>query len=256
MRNIIGWMARPPLMVAFITLCLTSGAAASLGRPQPSGASPLAPAPHVKGAAVRVPGPDCSAVRCLALTFDDGPNEIVTPQILDILARQQVKATFFVIGLHVPGREAIVQREYREGHEIGNHTWSHPDLSKLSPEAVEDQLQMAQTAITAAGVPAPRVLRPPYGAIDDAVASHNRLTVVRWNVDPEDWKIQDPAKIQEHILTHARPGAIILLHDIYPTTAAALEPTIQALKQQQYQFVTASQMLDLSPGDQGQYFGR
>lgn len=202
------------------------------------------------------PRPDCTATPCIALTFDDGPNELATPPILDILAKEQVKATFFVIGLHVVGHEAILQREFREGHEIGNHTWSHPDLSTLPPEAVEDQLQLTQKAITAAGVPAPRVLRPPYGVIDQTVASHNHLTVVRWNIDPEDWKVQDPIKIQEHIMAHARPGAIILLHDMYPTTVAALEPTIQALKQRQFHFVTASQLLDLSPGDQGQYFGR
>lgn len=203
----------------------------------------------------RLPRPDCNAKPCLALTFDDGPHEIVTTQVLDILKRHNIKATFFVVGSRVAGREALLQREYREGHEIGNHSWSHPDLTKLSPVDAEKQITDTQRAIAAAGVPAPQLLRPPYGAIDNMVASRTKLTVVRWNIDPEDWNHKSPAKIQENVMAHAKPGAIILLHDIDLATVVALEPVIVAL-QSHYQFVTVSQMLDLSPGDQGQYFGR
>lgn len=249
-------MSRPPLLLGFVVLCLCAGALGGVSRPQPNHSSPLAPPSHPASAPIVTSGTNCAAVACLALTFDDGPNPEVTPYILDTLAQKRVKATFFVIGVHVAAHEDLVRSEYKEGHEIGNHTWSHPDLSKLAPEAVEEQLQLTQKAITAAGVPAPHVLRPPYGAIDDTVAAHNNLTVVRWNVDPEDWRLKDPAKIAEQIVAHARPGAIILLHDIYPTTAAALAPTIDALRQQNYQFVTVDQLLNLSPGDQGQFFAR
>jgi peptidoglycan/xylan/chitin deacetylase (PgdA/CDA1 family) len=254
-KNNFGWMSHPTLLVSVVSLCLFFGAlGSSLARPLPP-PTKIPPVPHVKAAELLAPTPDCAAVPCLALTFDDGPDSTATPMILDVLARNQVKATFFVVGSHVAGREPILQREYREGHEIGNHTWNHPDLSTLSPEGVVDQLQRTQATIAGAGVPAPRLLRPPYGVVDPMVASHNNLTVVRWNVDPEDWKQRDPQKVFEHIVTHARPGAIILLHDLYPTTAPAVDMAVQTLKPQ-YQFVTASQLLDLSPGDQGQYFGR
>jgi peptidoglycan/xylan/chitin deacetylase (PgdA/CDA1 family) len=201
------------------------------------------------------PNVDCALKPCIALTFDDGPNPEVTPQILDILTRQEVKATFFIVGMRVPGQESLLRREHREGHEIGNHSWSHPDLSTLSPEDAERQIQATQQVIAAAGVPAPKILRPPYGAVNEMVAAHNNLSIVRWNVDPEDWKIQDPGLIDQALLSHVHPGSIILLHDIYPTTVAAVEPAIQALKPQ-YQFVTVSQLLDLTPGDQGQFFAR
>lgn len=254
-KHNFGWMRHPSVVVGFASLCLFFGAlGSSLARPLPP-PTEIPPRPHVKGAKLPPPVPDCAATPCLALTFDDGPDGAVTPLILDVLARHQVKATFFVVGSHVAGRETILQREYLEGHEIGNHTWNHPDLSKLSPEGVVEQLQRTQATIAAAGVPAPRVVRPPYGVIDPMIMGHNHLTVVRWNVDPEDWKIRDPQKIFEHIVASARPGAVILLHDLYPSTAVAVDMAVQTLKPQ-YQFVTASQLLDLSPGDQGQYFGR
>jgi peptidoglycan-N-acetylglucosamine deacetylase len=253
--RIFNWMCRPQAVVGFVVICLCVSACSSMLRPHGGtsqshfgSARPPAPAfiaPHV----------DCAAKPCIALTFDDGPNPAVTPHILDILAQQQVKATFFVVGMRVAGNEHMLQREYREGHEIGNHSWSHPDLSKLTTEEAEQQIQATQQAIAMAGVPAPRILRPPYGAVDTAVLAHSNLSIVRWNVDPEDWKNQDPPKIFEQVMTHVRPGAVILLHDIYPSTVAVLEPLLIALKPH-YQFLTASQLLNLSPGDQGQFFGR
>ncbi|HET8670761.1 MAG TPA: polysaccharide deacetylase family protein [Candidatus Saccharimonadales bacterium] len=192
---------------------------------------------------------------CLALTFDDGPNDRVTPQVLDILARNQVKATFFLVGKNIAGREPLVRRMYQEGHEIGNHSWSHTDFTKLTPEEVDLQLRLSQAAIADAGVPAPRIFRPPYGAVNPMVQSHVGMTIVRWNIDPEDWHKGDPAEIQMQVFRDARPGGVILMHDIDQATADALDPILQTLKSQ-YQFVTVSQLLHLSPGDQGQYFGR
>lgn len=250
------WMIHPPALVGFVAVCLCIGAAGSIVRSAESAQQAQA---HQSGrgyiAGLQAPAIDCKIRPCLALTFDDGPHPEVTPQVLDILARQQVKATFFVVGVHVPGQEALLQREYREGHEIGNHSWDHPDLSKLTPEEAKEQIQATQKVIAAADVPVPRILRPPYGAVNKMIAAHNHLPVVRWNVDPEDWKYQDAPTILAGTLAQARPGAIILMHDIYPSTVAALEPAIMALKQQ-YQFVTASQLLDLTPGDQGQFFAR
>jgi peptidoglycan/xylan/chitin deacetylase (PgdA/CDA1 family) len=255
-RRIFAWICHPQALVGFVVLCLSvSGIGVLLRSATTNDVVQFgSPAPLLRAS---VPGPhlDCNSKPCLALTFDDGPNAIATPQVLDVLARQQVRATFFVVGVHVPGNDEIVRREFREGHEIGNHSWNHPDLSKLSPEDAQTQIEMTQRVISQTGVPTPKILRPPFGAVNDMLVAHNNLTIVRWNVDPEDWKVQDPAKIQQQLLANVRPGAIILMHDIYPTTAAALEPVLQALKQQ-YQFVTVSQLLDLTPGDQGQFFAR
>jgi len=252
--RLFAWLRHPQAVIGVMALCLCIAALGGILRSVSD--TPLASGPHTY--ALRPPyktGVDCDAHPCLALTFDDGPNAAVTPQVLDILARQQIHATFFIVGVHVPGNETLLRREYQEGHEIGNHTWNHPDLSKLSPEEAQSQIEMTQKIIADAGVPAPKILRPPYGAVNDMLAAHNHLTIVRWNTDPEDWLQKDPSKLGDQLLAHVRPGSIILMHDIYPSTVAALEPVIQKLKQQ-YQFVTASQLLELSPGDQGQFFAR
>lgn len=253
LRGFFRWLKHPQLLVCFVALCLLCGAFGSLLRSVPVGnfiVTPQAAAAHAAPVAV-----DCSAVPCISLTFDDGPSPDVTPRILDILAHEQVKATFFVVGCNIAGHESILRRAYADGHEIGNHSWDHPDLTMLAPDQVEDQLRATQRAVAASGVPVPRLVRPPYGSINEVVAAHNHLAVVRWNVDPEDWKSQDPALITEMLLAQVRPGSIILLHDIHPATAAAVEAVLPVLKQK-YHLVTVSQLLNLTPRDQGQYFAR
>lgn len=251
------WLARPQLLMGFVVVCLCVGALAAVDRTVSH--SPLAVAasePRVKGLyQPAVPIPNCNAVPCMALTFDDGPNSSVTPRILDILAQQQVRATFFVVGQHVEGREHLLRRMHTEGHEVGNHSWNHPMFTKLSPADMEVQVRMAQRAIMAAGVPAPNLFRPPYGAVDPTVMGHTDMTVVRWNVDPADWYVRDAQKVKDHIVAYARPGGIVLLHDAHATTADALELAIRELKPH-YRFVTVSQLLNVTPGDRGLYFGR
>lgn len=252
------WIGQPQGLIGFVVLCL--GVAAFGGMMRSVHASQLSQRvasslPQRHATIAPTSRPDCTVVPCIALTFDDGPDEKVTPVILDILAREHAKGTFFVLGQRIKGREALVQREYREGHEIGNHSWSHPHLSSLSPSEVADQLHRTQAAVAAAGVPAPRLLRPPYGDMNDMVTAHNQLTVVRWNVDPQDWDEKDPAKTSERLLNQVHPGGIVVLHDTQPTTADVLHTVLPTLKSQ-YQLVTVSQLLDLTPGDQGQYFGR
>lgn len=255
-RGYLGWIWRPQALVCFLVLCLSVGA---LGGPIRSAAIVYSPHPdqgRVNGASLqRLFQADCSIKACLALTFDDGPNSLITPQVLDILNRQQVKATFFVVGQNIAGQEALLRRTCQEGHEIGNHSWSHPDLTKLTPTDAAEQIKLTQKTIASAGIPAPRLLRPPYGAINDMVASHTRMAVIRWNIDTEDWKMKDSTRIHEKMLGDAKPGGIILLHDTHQTTASALEAAIIGLKPY-YQFVTVSQLLGLSPGDRGQYFSR
>lgn len=258
MPQLFTWLARPQLVVGFVVLCLGISLLGTWQRQASYSSMLFSRQGTALGATSQEPQAalsTCSLVPCIALTFDDGPNEHTTPHILELLAKYQVHATFYVVGSHVSGHEAVLRRIHNDRHEIGNHSWSHPDLSALSPEDMESQLTRTQRAIVDAGVPAPKTLRPPYGAVNQMVAAHNHLTVVRWNVDPEDWKGYTAAKISERIIQAARPGAIILLHDTYPSTVTAIDQAIPVLKQQ-YQFVTVSQLLNLSPGDQGQYFSR
>ncbi|HEU4914595.1 MAG TPA: polysaccharide deacetylase family protein [Candidatus Saccharimonadales bacterium] len=252
-RHRFAWMTRPQLFVGFLVICLCVGALGSVFRAVYASPITTGLSPQVRGAQVELEL-NCHRLPCLALTFDDGPESGVTPRILDILANEHVTATFFVVGKRVPGNEGILRRMHAEGHEIGNHSWSHPNLTKMLPAEVDAELAATQRAVIAAGVPAPRILRPPYGAVNDIVKSHAKMSIVRWDIDPEDWKVRDPALINAGIMAQAKPGGIILLHDIYSETADALTPAIEQLKSR-YQFVTVSQLMNLSAGDQGQYFG-
>lgn len=258
LRRQFRWMKNPQLFVGFIVLCLCIAAVGNVFRATALHTN-LTPKnlAKVKGAHTQpeLVSPDCAALPCIALSFDDGPNPLVTPRVLDILAAEHIHATFFLIGSRIPGNEPLVRRMYREGNEIGNHSWNHADFTKLSPAEMDAQLRQTQTTIVNAGIPAPRLFRPPYGAVNDTVISHTHMTIARWDIDPEDWLVQDAAKVDQNLLAHAKPGGIIIMHDIYPSTADALEPAIQALKPH-YQFVTISQLMHLTPGDQGQYFGR
>lgn len=256
-RGSFSWIQKPQVLICFVVLCLFASAVGNFERlvsPHPVHAA-LPREQIQKETPKQYARPNCAIAPCVAVTFDDGPDEHTTPIVLDILAREQTPATFFVVGNRISGREAILQRMFREGHEIGNHTFGHPDLSRLSPGEVEAQIAQTQVAVMRAGVPAPRLIRPPYGSIDPMVASHNHLTVVRWNVDPEDWRLKDPAKVIELLMAQVRPGSIVLLHDIQPVTVAALESALQLLKQK-YHIVSVSHLLNLTTGDEGQYFGR
>lgn len=198
---------------------------------------------------------DCAKVPCLALTFDDGPNPMTTPQIVDILERQHVRATFFLIGSRIHGQEALLRRMYYGGNEIGNHSWSHPDLTTLSSADIAQQAALTQEAVVAAGVPAPTLFRPPYGAVNPAVRSSIPMTLAMWNVDPLDWKVKDANELKARMISEAKPGGVLDMHDIYHVTVDALEPAIVELKQH-YQLVTYSELFNIQPGQRGEYFGR
>ncbi len=201
------------------------------------------------------PAPNCSAVACIALTFDDGPNPITTPQILAILEQAHASATFFVIGnraVHMPG---LLARMHSDGDEIGNHSWSHPDVANLPADQMADQVNLTQAAVTGAGVPAPTLFRPPYGDVSDLMRAQIPLTLAMWNIDPQDWHEHNPAAIVAAVAASAKPGGVIDMHDIYPQTVAAL-PKILTTLQSKYQLVTFSQMFNVAPGQRGEFFGR
>ena len=151
------------------------------------------------------------------LTFDDGPNPRATPAILDTLSQYGVTATFFVVGRMAAARPAIVRRESREGHAVGNHSWDHPDLRKLDSAAVESELTRTSDVIERTTGTRPTEWRPPYGATNAAVeaaAQNVGLTsMVLWTVDPRDWADPPATTVRDRVLHAVRPGSVVLLHD-------------------------------------------
>ena len=179
----------------------------------------------------------------IALTFDDGPHPIVTPRILDLLKQYQARATFFVLGNRVDSYADVLQREYTEGHEIGNHSYNHPSLSKLRPEEIAYQVQETDERIAHLIPTSPVLLRPPYGSVNDTVKASIQKPFVLWSIDTQDWKNRSRDAIVKEVLDHVQDGDIILMHDLYATTADACEIILPALAKQGYQFVTVSELL-------------
>lgn len=185
---------------------------------------------------------DCSKVRCIALTFDDGPAVPETATLLGHLAQYKARATFFVVGQNAAAHPEILRAQAEAGHEVGNHSWNHPDLTRLTAAEVDSQLQRTSAAIEAATGKEPTLFRPPYGAINDAVKSATDLSPVLWDVDPEDWKYRDAARVAQTVITQAGANDVVLLHDIHPTSVAAVPEILRTLTAQGYHFVTVSHL--------------
>lgn len=178
----------------------------------------------------------------VALTFDDGPNPDTTPQVLKILKKYKAKATFFVVGKSVAGNEKILKDELDDGHDIGNHSWDHPQLSKLPTTQAASQINQTNQAIEQATGKAPILLRPPYGATNPTVRSLTDLYQVLWDVDTYDWKYRNTQSILNQVKAQTQDGSVILMHDIHQTTVDALPTVLDYLSSQGYKFVTVSQL--------------
>lgn len=186
----------------------------------------------------------------IALTFDDGPKEKLTPELLDLLAKHHIKATFFVVGQMVAEHPEILARAAREGHEIGNHSWSHPNLLKMSDEGVRRQLRQTDDAIKEATGKRPTLMRPPYGNLSPRQQKwiHDEFgyRIILWDVDPLDWKRPGPAVVCRRIVAETRPGSIVLSHDIHAGTIAAMPETLDQLEAKGFKFVTVSELLAMA----------
>jgi peptidoglycan-N-acetylglucosamine deacetylase len=186
----------------------------------------------------------------IAMTFDDGPSAENTPRLLEMLKQRDIKATFFLIGQNVASNPDLVRRILAEGHEIGNHSWTHPQLSKLSDQKVTAEITKTQDAIKEASGFTPTLLRPPYGAITprqrEWIENQFGLSIILWSVDPFDWKRPGASVITQRILSQARPGAIILSHDIHKQTVDAMPATLDGLMRKGFKFVTVSQLIALN----------
>ena len=191
---------------------------------------------------------DCNAQKCLALTFDDGPGAS-TPELLDSLKTHGARATFFMIGRQVAPEAAVVKRVHDEGHEIGNHTWDHKDLTTLSAAEIRSQIDRTSDAIVAAAGVRPVLVRPPYGAVNDTVVSILNAPVILWNVDPQDWKDRNADTVYNRVIENAGPGSIVLSHDIHETTVQAYARLVPQLIENGFMLVTVSELLGLDPNN-------
>ena len=177
----------------------------------------------------------------LALTFDDGPSGY-TSDILDILEGHGARGSFFTLGVQIPGREDTLRRMKKGAHLIGNHTYNHRELTKLSTEEIQEQLSITDALVEAATGEKTKLMRPTYGSWDEFVAQATNKLLILWSVDTNDWKYRDAAHLTNHILEHAYDGSIILMHDIYESTLLGLRNAIGTLVECGYQLVTVEKL--------------
>lgn len=193
----------------------------------------------------------------IALTFDDGPDERFTPQVLDILKAHGVKATFFVLGKKAEAHPAIVKRMIREGHVVGNHSYRHPLFTKITVDQFAQEVEQTEEVLNRLVGYRPKLLRPPYGEIDEEQlqwANSRGYVIVNWNVDSQDWKSLGEHQVSGNILGHTKAGAIVLQHSAggdsqdLSGTVKALPGIIAKLREQGYGLVTVPELLHMPKG--------
>ncbi|GAA2203945.1 hypothetical protein GCM10009850_000960 [Nonomuraea monospora] len=213
----------------------------------------LAPAPAFAQAPKKEPV-DCEQVKCIALTFDDGPGKYAGT-LLDTLKKYDAKATFFLEGQYVKSRPQYVKRMAAEGHELGNHSYSHPDFTKSEAATIKSEIQKTQDAVKKAAGVEPKLLRPPYGLADLQVAdiaAEFGMPMILWTAGSQDWSTKNVDAIQKQTLAVAKPNAIILMHDWVKQTVDGMPALIKTLQNKGYHLVTVSDVVkseNLEPGD-------
>ena len=182
--------------------------------------------------------------KLIALTFDDGPYINITGRILDILEKNSVTATFFIIGSRVSGREDVLKRIERLGCEIGNHTYSHADLTRLSKARCAEEIELANKEFERVVGHGAKLVRPPYGFYNKTVREAIDYPLVLWTVDTSDWKPRNADELAQYVINNAHDECIILMHDEQSSTVAALEECIPKLIALGYGFVTVSELIE------------
>jgi len=178
----------------------------------------------------------------VALTFDDGPDPEVTTAILATLKKYDAKATFFMLGSRVEYYPEIAKKVEKSGHELGNHTWNHPDLTKASSNKVNSEIAKTSTIIKDVTGKNATVFRPPYGAANDSVRAQTDLPSILWDVDTLDWKHRNADELLRIVKSSTQDGSIILMHDIHQSTADGLDSVLAHLKKEGFTFVTVSEL--------------
>ena len=184
----------------------------------------------------------------IALTFDDGPYPKVTGHILDVLEKNGVCATFFVLGSRIEGHEDMLTRMDELGCEIGNHSFSHADLTRLSKADCQRELSDTDAEIRRVTGHEASVVRPPYGYYNKTVMSAAGRPLILWTVDTNDWRGKAPGEIADYVIQQAKEGSVILMHDQQTQTADAIEMIIPTLIEEGFRFVTVSELIGLTGG--------
>ena len=179
----------------------------------------------------------------MALTFDDGPGDR-TLELLDVLEQYNAHATFFMQGINIPGHEEAIRRMVETGCELANHSYNHPQLTKLDIAGVQSQMGDTDALIQQACGQKSTAMRPPYGAINDMVKANVGLPLILWNVDTLDWKTKNVQATIDSVLQNADDGDIVLMHDIHSTSVDAAIQLIPILIDKGYQLVTVSEMAE------------
>lgn len=180
--------------------------------------------------------------KMIAITFDDGPGTKSTDRILKALKKNKAKATFFVLGENALNHPDRVKQMVEDGHQIGTHTYGHKSLTKLDAAGILEEVNKSLDAIERAGGVRPKILRPPYGNVNDTVRETLQMPLINWSVDTLDWKSRDAKKVVKHMLEDVKDGDIVLLHEIYDSTAEAIEKALPKLAKEGYQFVTIDEL--------------
>jgi peptidoglycan/xylan/chitin deacetylase (PgdA/CDA1 family) len=192
------------------------------------------------------------ADKFIAMTFDDGPHPQNTPRLLDMLRARNIKATFYVVGRNAELYPQILRRTVAEGHEIGNHSFTHRLFTKLSDSEIRDELSRTRDAIGRAAGVQPRTLRPPYGGMlqrqREWVHAEFGYPTILWSVDPLDWKRPGANAVCARILSGTTAGSIVLAHDLHAQSVDAMPATLDGLLRRGFKFVTVSQLLAMKAG--------
>ena len=179
----------------------------------------------------------------IALTFDDGPHPVYTPKLLDGLKERNVKATFFVVGKNIEGREDIIKRMDEEGHLIGNHTYDHVKITGLPEEEACAQITKTSELVKESTGKNTEFVRPPFGAWDKKLECGFEMFPVLWSIDPLDWTTKNVDAVVQKVLSRAEENSIILLHDYYDSSVEAALKIVDALLERGFEFVTVDELV-------------
>ncbi|MCP3012281.1 polysaccharide deacetylase family protein [Nocardiopsis dassonvillei] len=196
---------------------------------------------------------DCQRLKCVALTFDDGPGEH-TDRLLDSLAEYDAHATFYVLGSLVDDFPAPVERMAEEGHELGNHTWKHDDLAKMSADEIRKDIERTNAAVREVTGVEPPTIRPPYGSLNGTVRKTVEQPLVLWDVDTLDWRSRDTEDVSAAALDNTVPGSVVLFHDIHETSVRAIPDVLAGLHRQGYHFVTVTDIFGYQGMESGDVY--
>jgi len=188
----------------------------------------------------------------VALTFDDGPQRTYTAMILDALKEHDAKATFFVLGHRIPDMADIIKRIADEGHSIGCHSYNHLNLVLFKRDKISQQIDMTNALIREITGVETDIIRPPFGNRNDtliSIAKEKNMSIILWNIDPRDWNTKNPDKVSDSILKNIKDGDIILLHDVFKSSAEAAVKVIETLTKRGFELVTVQELIELKSGE-------